>query len=424
MNNLCINNLIYNKIMNNKDGLPLSVQNYIKIRCFFAEVYKMSVFLHVMRKHIFFLIVIFSVSVTHAQEASSLERINRLLTKRADVDTTRIYQPKPGFAVGLISSGQKAGFDVDVNFSFDDGTDGLSQYSLSENLCKKAGLDLEYGSLALSYSFELGRRSAQRKLSFGLDLMRRTWGLRFNYFSITNPFVSSLTLGHEGADDYFHDEIVTDEVATLKSFTIDGYYVFNNKRFAYPAAYKIGLIQRRTTGSWIAAARYMQGSVYNSPDAAFDSYNLLDCFSTMQASVGGGYSVNFVLWHRDPTDFRDKGLRNLTLNMTAMPVLTVFNYLKTVSYEYEYDEEGHRYSGENVSKVLCRPVPNYIGSAALGFTYDRFFFSAQFIYNRFYFRSRDAFNASQVEVYELLEGLGYKGVFNDWALKGLLVYRF
>lgn len=79
----------------------------------------------------------------------------------------------------------------------------------------------------------------------------------------------------------------------MRSFSIDGYYVFNNKRFAFPAAYKMSLVQRHTTGSWMLAARYMQGHLYNSPEAVWDSYNLLDCFSTMQASIGGGYSVNF-----------------------------------------------------------------------------------------------------------------------------------
>ena len=182
----------------------------------------------------------------------------------------------------------------------------------------------------------------------------------------------------------------------------------------------MSLVQRRTAGSWMLTARYMQGDIYNSPEASWNSYNLLDCFATMQASLGGGYSVNFVPWHRDPVGLRDKGLRNLTFNLTAMPVLTVFNYLRTTAYEM--DENGQK-TGETVSKLLCYPMPNFIASSAISLTLDRFYFSTQFTYNRFYFRSRDAFNTDTYTQY-VLDDLDFHGTFHDWMLKGLLVYRF
>lgn len=360
-----------------------------------------------------------------AQELTIWQKANYFLTKPAKIDTTRIYQPKPCFSLGLFTTGQKAGFDVDVNFGINlDETNsftGVSTYKLSENPCKKIGLEVGYGNVGFGYGLEVGPRSAWKKSAFAFNVVGKSWGVRLSYFNITNPFTSGLTLGTEGDSLYIHDEFVSKELASLKSFTIDGYYVFNNKRFAYPATYKMGLVQRRTAGSWMLTARYMQGNLYNSPEAAWDSYNLLDCFSTLQASVGGGYSVNFVLWHKDPIGPRDEGLRNLTINLTAMPVLTLFNYLKTTSYEY--DENG-KYYGEKVSKVLCYPVPNYIGSAAASLTMWRFYFSAQFTYNRFYFRSRDAFDASQMDIPNYVDDLNFRGTFHDWMLKGLLVYRF
>ena len=87
--------------------------------------------------------------------------------------------------------------------------------------------------------------------------------------------------------------------------------------------------------------------------------------------MGGGYSVNFVPWHRDPVGPRDEGLRNLTVNLTAMPVITLFNHLKTTSYVYD-----------------------------------------------------DAINNSQLEIPDNLTDLDYRGIFHDWMLKGLVVYRF
>lgn len=365
----------------------------------------------------------------HAQKPIFWHKVNYFLTKPAKVDTTRIYQPAPGFSLGLFTTGQKASFNVDVNFMIKLGykpLTGISQYSLDESICKKIGLEVNYGNVGFGYGLEVGSRSAWKKSSFAFNIVGKSWGTHLDYFKITNPFLTGLTLGAEGDENYQHDEFISEEPATLRSFAIDGYYVFNNKRFAYPAAYKFGLIQRHTAGSWMLTARYMQGSLYNSPEVSWDSYNMLDCFSTIQASLGGGYSVNFVPWHKDPTGPRDQGLRNITINLTAMPVITLVNYLKTTSYEYDFNEESgeFQHSGEKVSTIWCYPMPNYIGSAAISLTMWRFFFSTQFTYNSFYFRSRDAFDANQMDIPDYVDGLKFRGAFHDWILKGTLVYRF
>ena len=370
--------------------------------------------------------LLIAASLCQAQEVTFWEKVNYILTKPAIIDTAFVYQPKAGFSLGLFTTGQKAGFDVNVDFNikFDDGTTlpCLSTYSLSENLCKKIGLEVGYGNIGFGYGLEVGSRSAQKKQSFGLNIIGKSWGLHFNYFNISNPFTTGIGIGEPGSHDYLEDKWTAEEMAKLRNLSFDGYYVFNNKRFAFPAAYKIGLVQRHTAGSWMVSARYMQGNLYNSPEAVAGSYNLFDCFSTLQTSVGGGYSANIVLWHKDPTSLRDQGLRNITVNLTALPVITLVNYLKTNSYIY--DIEGN-YTGDRVSKVWCYPVPNYIGSAAASLTWNRFFFSTQFTYNRFFFRSRDAFDTTQIHLSQHdLYDVGFHGTFHDWILKGLLVYRF
>ena len=378
-----------------------------------------------MKKLIFFTTMLFVMVSLQAQEVTFWSKVNHFLTKPAKIDTAKIYQPKPSFSLGMFSTLQKAGFDAKVSFDLDMEEfgiyPGVSTYSLSENLCTKMGLEVGYGNVGFGYGFEVGSRSALKKSAFAFNIVGKSWGIHLNYFKITNPFTSGLIHGNEGDSLYINDEFITKEHASLKSFTLDGYYVFNNKRFAYPAAYKMSLIQRHTAGSWMLAARYMQGELFNSPEASLDSYNLLDCFSTIQASVGGGYSANFVLWHKDPVGPRDEKLRNLTFNLTAMPMLTFVNYLKTTSYEYD---ESWQHCGEEVSKIWCYPMPNFIGSAAVSLTLGRIYISTQFTYNRFYFRSRDALNTSQMQFSEYLENFDFRGTFYDWTLKGLLVYRF
>lgn len=362
---------------------------------------------------------------SQAQQLTFWQKVNHFLTKPALVDTSCIYRRPAGFSLGLFSTGQKAGIDVTANFELNlegQGTmTGSTKYNLTEDICKKVGLEIGYGNVNLGYGIEVGPKSAWKKRSLGFNILGKSWGVHVNYFKISNKFMTKLSTKWDYDTVFHHDEMVNEEPAVMKELYIDGYYVFNNKRFAYPAVYKTGLVQRHTAGSWMLAARYMQGSLYNSPEASWDSYNMLDCFYTLQGSIGGGYSVNFVFWHRDPTGPHMKGLRNITLNLTAMPMITLANYMKTSSYEY--DESGAN-TGEKESKVWCYPVPNYIGSAGLCFSVNRFLFSAQFTYNRFYFRSSHAFNANQVEMYDFLDHFKYIGVFHDWTLKGLLVYCF
>lgn len=68
-----------------------------------------------MKKLLFLTLLFFGVLSSQAQELTFWHKINHFLTKPAVVDTNRIYQPKPCFSLGLFTTGQKAGFDVNVN---------------------------------------------------------------------------------------------------------------------------------------------------------------------------------------------------------------------------------------------------------------------------------------------------------------------
>ena len=376
-------------------------------------------------KRLFTLVaLLFCLIPMQAQKTTFWHKVNHFLTKPAVVDSSRIYQPKPSLSLGVFSTLQQASFSSDVKFNIDleeyGVYPGVSTYRLKENLCSKLGLELGYGNVSLGYGLEIGPKSAWRKSAFAFNIIGKSWGIRFNYYKITNPFTSGIVLGTPSDSLYIQDEYTPDIPAVLNSFNIDAYYVFNNKRFAYPAAYKIGLVQRRTAGSWMLTARYMQGRLYNSSEGSWDSYNVIDCFNSLQASIGGGYSVNFVLWHKDPVGPRDEKLRNITFNLTAMPVITLVNFLKTSSYVFDEDDN---VCGEDISKIWCYPMPNFIGNAALSFTFGRIYFSTQFNYNWFYFSSNNAVDLNMDFNY-LLDDISFKGSFHDWTLKLLLIYRF
>lgn len=372
------------------------------------------------------LVVIFLLSMlcAQAQELNFWQKANNLLTKFKNIDSAYVYQPKQGFTLGLFSSIQRAGIDATAMFAVNPNNgetlSGVSKYSMREGISPKVGLELGYGKFVLGYGVEVGPKRAYKKRAFGLNLLGKSWGLHFNYFNIHNRFKTSIFIGEEGQDDYYAEEILSQDPAKLECLYVDGYYVFNHKRFAYPAAYKAGLVQRRTAGSWMVTARYMQGDLNNSPEAFLESYGLMDDLFTIQASVGGGYSANFVCWHKDPTYPHDKGLRNITINLTALPVITAVNYLKIKSYEYDEDE----LENEIVSETYCYPMPNFVGSTAIAMTLDRFFISTQFVYNWFYFRSSDTIKFNDQQILSRVDDLNFRGSFHNWTFKLLFTYKF
>ena len=359
-------------------------------------------------KRVFVLLLMFITISVNAQELTFWQKLNNNLTTVKNIDTLYIYHPKLSFTLGIFTRLQQAGLDVNVKFKmlWEGGTiPGVTTYHIQEHLNTKLGMEVGYGKLVLGYGFEVGPKKAYKKRAFAMNLLGQSWGLHFSYFRIDNPFVSSVALGEVGDNTYVFDVMKSKEPATLKNLSIDAYYVFNHKRFAYPATYKAGLVQRRTAGSWMLTLRYAQGSLHNSPWASYDSYNLLDAFGTMQISIGGGYSANIICWHKNPTKPHD----------------TVFDYLRTKNYLF--DEEGFL-RGYRESKVFCYPMPNVIGSAALGMTLDRFFISAQFTYHWFYFLSISAYDSQKLQLPYELENIRFRGSFHDWTLNILFTYKF
>ena len=368
-------------------------------------------------------LLMFAVLSAHAQELNFWQKVNELLTTMKKIDSTYIYQPKQHFTLGLFSTVQNAGFNARSQFNYQDEGDvvsGVTRYSLGQYPSTKIGLELGYGKFVLGFGLEVGPKRAYQKRLLGVNLLGKAWGLHCSYFSLNNHFQSTIELNIANEDPFYTGIFFAQDLAMLKYLNIDGYYVFNNKRFAYPATYKAGLVQRRTSGSWMVTMRLMHGSLYSTPEASLNSYFFMDCFNTVQVSMGGGYSVNVVCWHKDPTGLRDKGLRNITLNLTALPVLTALNYIKTTSYNYDNEE----LSGANSSNIFCYPMPNFIGSTALGITLDRFFISARFVYDWFYFHSDYAFNAEDQHISDRVDELALRGSIRNWSAKLLFTYKF
>jgi hypothetical protein len=113
----------------------------------------------------------------------------------------------------------------------------------------------------------------------------------------------------------------------IRSVYINGYYVFNGRRYSQAAAYNQSVIQRRSAGSLLVGATWYQSS--------FDYADISNVFFMIighgisrikvhQANLGIGYGYNWVPF------------RGLVVNVMAMPTVSVYNRVKAYKYEMNY----------------------------------------------------------------------------------------
>ena len=122
-----------------------------------------------------------------------------------------------------------------------------------------------------------------------------------------------------------------------KTMVLDGYYIFNKRRFSYKAAYRQSVIQKRSAGSWLA------GAMFYYSDFRFDDVANAQLILNMgdvgrikqwEANIGAGYGYNFV------------PAKGWLISAMAMPMVTLYNRVKSYSYdsyvrEWAEDEEWH-----------------------------------------------------------------------------------
>ena len=101
----------------------------------------------------------------------------------------------------------------------------------------------------------------------------------------------------------------------LKMVNLTGYYVFNHRRFSYPAAFTQSYIQRRSAGSWLAGISYQGGSIETTNEFKERMPNAPDVYIHIGLlGIGGGYGYNWVLGKR------------WLLHFSMLPTFVVYNH--------------------------------------------------------------------------------------------------
>lgn len=165
-------------------------------------------------------------------------------------------------------------------------------------------LNASYRGLSLGVSFNPASLKGKSKdYEFNLNIYK-------NRFGIDAFYQLSETLNGEISYDgsIFHLEKSSVKTRMLH---ITGYYVFNHRRFSYPAAFTQSFVQKRSAGSWLAGFSYQAGSMKTTDNAS--EHIPPARLYVGHFAIGGGYAYNLIAW------------RKWLFHLSAMPTLVVLN---------------------------------------------------------------------------------------------------
>ena len=356
-----------------------------------------------------------------AQETSWISRttqaVSRKLTTPSRIfDTTYVFQLSKPWLVSLNGDLIWSGVTLDSDITFAAEGDKLRlSKQLGNNYFKKVGAGVAYGSLQFSYTLEVARSKTQPNRYFNISFVRPSFGVSVQYYDLheyLNGQLSSAWLDEP-------IELASSAPGHMRQVIIDGFYFFNPSHFSYKAVTGRQLIQRRSAGSWMALARYMQEEYRDdlneqSLDLWFD---YIGHYRIHAFSLGAGYSFNWVPLHRNAVEVGRplQGLRNLTFNATLVPYVSLFNSVATAQHHQAGTPEATE--GPLVpSHKAFLPTFNVTARAGICFSWNHFVLSAVVVGDRYTFRNLQAVS----DGFETTNS----GLFYDLTTQMAFGYRF
>lgn len=187
-------------------------------------------------------------------------------------------------------------------------TEGPSSAQLSTGMSNRVGVSLSYRGLGLSFSKAFGT-----KMNFGLGFSS------YGRFGFEYALRASSRLGGKvGMPDGTFRNAASGDMTLLAS-NLNLFFSFN-PRFSYAAAMKQAKIQRRSAGSFIAAASWTVWDVLDAGPDIISKQTSVETFLNVtnvmynRFSIGAGYGYNLVL-----------GQANWLLHASLIPMWTFYD---------------------------------------------------------------------------------------------------
>ena len=258
-----------------------------------------------------------------------LHEVQQLLETRAKAAVDARYIEVPETPWRVVLRYKENVVDVDYSQSVDfPGTNDHSDWNLcfEPPVASSVGFWVGYRGTGFSYSKSL-TKNAGRYYSLSSTGAKYGFNFRLRRFNTQDAKISS-TDYENGQTTQYDSTLNMPAPVWIRSVYINGYYVFNGRRYSQAAAYNQSVIQRRSAGSFLLGATWYQSSFDYSDIRNFVFMILghgIYRAKVHQANLGVGYGYNWV------------PLRGLVVNVMAMPTVSLYNRVKAYKYETNYD---------------------------------------------------------------------------------------
>ena len=246
---------------------------------------------------------------------------------RAKVDAHYIEVPEKPWRV-VLRYNEKA-FDVDYSNSAGDPSagDGADwELCFEPPMAPSIGVWAGYRGTGISFAKSLGKKKGTA-FSFSTTGAKYGANIRLKGFDIDEATLT-WTAYDDGKVEHHNKKGHLGAPVSIASLYLNGYYVFNGRRYSQAAAYNQSVIQRRSAGSLLVGATWYMSAF----DFSDDRNTLMILLSRNtgrikmhQGNIGVGYGYNWV------------PLRGLVLNAMAMPTVSVYNRVKVYNYDSNYE---------------------------------------------------------------------------------------
>ena len=260
---------------------------------------------------------------------SKLHLVQQFLDKkaRARVDPHYIEVPEKPWRVILRYKETALDADYENDFDFPEEKERIYwKLSIEPPVSASVGFWVGYRGTGISYSHSLVKNAGRY---FSISTTGAKYGLNFRLRRFSTDEVSfNGKEYHDGKNVYEENTHGNIEAPIwIRSTYINGYYVFNGRRYSQAAAYNQSVIQRRSAGSLLVGATWYQSSIdLSHPQNALFALlsKRIGRIKMHQANIGIGYGYNFVPF------------RGFVINAMAMPTLSVYNRVKVNKYDFNY----------------------------------------------------------------------------------------
>ena len=247
---------------------------------------------------------------------------------KSKVDPNYIEVPEKPWRVVLRYKENAVDVDYEHSADFPDTNERLEwKLCFEPPVASSVGFWVGYRGTGFSYSKSL-TKNAGRYYSFSTTGAKYGFNFRLRRFKTDDAQFHAAAYKDGKMDGEPYDTAFNmPNPVMIRSVYVNGYYVFNGRRYSQAAAYNQSVIQRRSAGSLLLGATWYQSS-FDYSDMANGYFMIfgdgVSRIKVHQANLGVGYGYNWVPF------------RGLVVNAMAMPTVSVYNRVKVYKFDFNY----------------------------------------------------------------------------------------